>query len=181
MTSWMRIGSRISTVGFMLWLWGVSAASGDLDHAAFPGLEIESLHISVEGNGDVASVLFKIDNHGTQDVVLQSVRSPLAREGTLLMRQQGLGQIETEFVLVPRHETLDFATSHLGVRLRGFTRKLETGETVPILLSFRDGDVEIEAHVHPRSGKRGKDKVDPTRDVDRSAAAQDDRLVGPGS
>lgn len=181
MTASGRSLTTIFVAGLVVWSLVSLGALGDVNHAALPGVEIESVYIRVEPNGQVGSVHFQLDNHGTRDLVLEAIRSPLAKDGALLIRQHGLGQVETEAVIVPKGEMLDFATNHFGAKLLGLTRKLEPGETVPLTLGFRGGDIEIEAHVHRHTGNSGQDTIHPTRDTDPSAMARNHRLVGSGS
>jgi len=80
---------------------------------------------------------------------LIGIRSKKAESGALMIQPVGGPAQAADQYLVKSEETLDLATSHIWMELRGMHTPLTAGEAVEFDLIFRNGVSTGVAHVHP--------------------------------
>lgn len=114
---------------------------------------IEAAEATAGAVGGRSIVQFRIDNDSDRDLVLVEVDSPLADTSALVARGPVPGGREVVMLSLPSDDSLDFATDHIGVELRGLRRELKPGETVPLRLVFASEAVDAQVHVHGGVGE----------------------------
>ncbi|GIU48713.1 hypothetical protein TUM4249_04650 [Shewanella sp. KT0246] len=94
-------------------------------------------------------------NHSDEDVTLVSVTTPAAKEAQLhtLVEENGMVKMrQVEGFDIPSHSTLTLQPSGDHIMLLSLTAPLTMGDTVPLVLTFKDGKtLTIELAVEKRS------------------------------
>lgn len=89
--------------------------------------------------GTSSRLYIAITNEGYSPVFFTGLKTPVANQ-TSIMFQSGPGEERSiEFVTVQPDETLNFATSHMWIDLRGLKRDLAPGDKFPAALEFGVG------------------------------------------
>ena len=99
--------------------------------------------------GGTSRLLFIITNDGIEAVHFIGVRSDVAGKSVLIGRVGALdSQAFGSFSIEP-DEALNLSTSHRWVSLRSLLRPLVVGDSFPVTLMFKTGELSVLAHVHP--------------------------------
>lgn len=121
-----------------------SGASADITTETVRDIVIYDASLKAESDGTYR-LLFRVSNDSPETVTLVGLASSAAGQADLIYRSHH-GQEEPVQTLTLRpDEEVDFSTSHLIARLSGVFDDLEV---IPFNLSFREGVVGGEAHVH---------------------------------
>lgn len=128
---------------------GISTAHADEAFELLNGANVTSATATPAPKGGTSRIALRLENYSSADIYLLGIRSKMADSGVLMIQSAGMPAQTAKQYLVRAEETLDLATSHIWLELRGLRMPLTVGKEIRFDLIFRNGITPGLAHVHP--------------------------------
>ncbi|MEH6527406.1 MAG: hypothetical protein V7723_15165 [Sneathiella sp.] len=125
----------------------ITAAQADNLIADFQTAQIDDAHLELEEDEKTGVLSFRITNQALSNLTILGVGGPNNGESAILVRIDDTNYVELDSISLGREETLNLTTSHIFIKMSGFTEPISIHEKIKLVLRLSRGEIPFEAHV----------------------------------